>query len=592
MTEDDSRWNPEKPGLRTDLHRLMDLSVEPYDSLALRLGEVDLTGIESNRVHFVHRDSTAVRWINDSTMIIDPVGWNRELYYKEVLPVRDQTRMKPDALPARRAVDFSALVFGDSALPSPVQDTLPAEPEPQPVMVLDTLALNSLGIRMFPLHSGQRLPFLRKRGPHSNQYLTRDSLYVVRTDTLYAWMADTASPLRYLEGPGQTDSLQAAMQALLKYNEERDSTHVVLNDMFGMRTPLWLSGGKTTLQRYWVKNSRNDSITLWIGNPAKREISLLLEDDVDFSRPELADVEHLPLEIQGPDRTLATTNLLKAKPVFWDYDLSSAFTLNQTFLSNWSKGGESSLATMLDMTGTTIYNNKDAKTQWTSSMRVKYGILITSEDGMRKNHDLWEINSQYNKNKWGKVDLSATFYMKNQLARGYNYPNDSVVVSRFLNPTTMTLGLGLEYKPVKNTTINLAPLSYKNTFVLDTARIDQTKHGIKANKRANQEMGTQLLFKNKVTPLEDLTLTNTLRLFSSYLNHPENIDVDWEFLLEKKISWFFTARFNFQLIYDDDIRFTVYDDQGDPVLLPGGQEKASPKMQIKEFVGLSLLFKL
>jgi hypothetical protein len=186
--------------------------------------------------------------------------------------------------------------------------------------------------------------------------------------------------------------------------------------------------------------------------------------------------------------------------------------------------------------------------------------------------------------------LSASLYFKSQLAKGYNYPNDSVIVSKFLNPASLTLGLGAEYKPFKNTSINVAPLSYKNTFVLDTALIDQTKHGIARDKRAKQELGTQVVILNKFTAIEDLAVTNRLRLFSNYIHKPQNIDVEWEMLLDRKINWFFTIRLNLHLIYDDDVRFTVMDAEGLPVLGPDGAEKQVPRAQFKEFVGLSLLF--
>jgi hypothetical protein len=181
--------------------------------------------------------------------------------------------------------------------------------------------------------------------------------------------------------------------------------------------------------------------------------------------------------------------------------------------------------------------------------------------------------------------------MKNQLANGYNYPNDSVIVSKFLNPGSLTIGLGAEYKPFKHTNINMAPLSYKNTFVLDTALIDQTKHGIDPDKKAKQELGTQIVVINKFKPMEDLDLTSNLRLFSNYLNHPENIDIDWELILDKKINWFFTVRLNLHLIYDDDVRFNVLDADDQPIIKLDGSEKKVAKTQFKEFIGLSMLFK-
>jgi hypothetical protein len=191
-----------------------------------------------------------------------------------------------------------------------------------------------------------------------------------------------------------------------------------------------------------------------------------------------------------------------------------------------------------------------------------------------------------------KFDFSALLYMKSQVAKGYKYPNDSVVVSRFLNPGAFTIGIGGEYKPWKTTRITFTPLSYRNTFVLDTANINQTLHGIEADMRSRQEFGGQLLIRNNMTILEGLEMTNSARLFSSYLNKPQNIDVDWEFSLEKKINWYFTVRLNLHLIYDDDVRFPVLDVDGKPLLWPDGRARTAAKMQLNQFLGLTLSFKL
>jgi hypothetical protein len=181
--------------------------------------------------------------------------------------------------------------------------------------------------------------------------------------------------------------------------------------------------------------------------------------------------------------------------------------------------------------------------------------------------------------------------MKHQLAPGYNYPNDSVVVSKFLNPGTMTIGIGAEYKPWAKTTLNIAPISYKTTFVLDTANIDQTIHGIAAGQRARREFGTQLVVNNEFSPMNGLDITNRARFFSNYLNKPQNIDVDWEVIVSQRINWFFTVRLNLHLIYDDDVKFTVLDENDEPVLNPDGSQRKAPKIQLKEFLGLTLSFK-
>ncbi|MCK5137087.1 MAG: DUF3078 domain-containing protein [Bacteroidales bacterium] len=579
ITESRTIWKSKEDSVKHALERLLDHTTEPFDSVQQHLSGMDFHAIEVFIIDFLVRDSMRIRWLNDSTFIVDSLGWNMELFMKEKFETRNP-------------VDFSSLAFSDFILDeNGIPDTNLFIPDTLLIMIIDTAALETLQVPMYLYTSEQITPPLDDPEHRRSARISPDSTALVFTDTIASWIADNNSPFLFLAGENQLDSLQYALETLLAFNARRDSSRLLINDMYGRKTPFWITTGNNESQRFWVKNYKNDSITLWIGNPAKDEISLLLEDDIDFNRLVKQEMDHLPRVIPEPERSFVKTQMLESVPVFWDYEISAAYSFNQTYLSNWAKGGENSLTTMLDMTGAATYNNTKTKIQWINSARLKFGTLITEEHGLRKNNDLLEINSQYNKNKWGKVDLSASFYMKNQLAKGYSYPNDSVVVSKFLNPGSLTIGLGIDYKPFKNTSINMAPLSYKNTFVLDTANIDQTKHGIKKDKRARQEMGTQLLIKNKLSPMEDLTITNQLRLFSNYLNHPENIDIDWEMLIDKKISWFFTIRLNLHLIYDDDIRFPVLDADGQPVFLPDGSEKKVPKVQFKEFIGLSLLFK-
>lgn len=223
---------------------------------------------------------------------------------------------------------------------------------------------------------------------------------------------------------------------------------------------------------------------------------------------------------------------------------------------------------------------------------MRYGTVRTKEYDFRTNTDIIELNSQYNKKLWKNIDFSSTFYFKSQIAKGYKYPDDSTVISKFLNPGTFTIGTGIEYKPFKDTQINFSVLSYKNTFVLDTAHINQQTHGIDDDKRARQEIGGQLVIRNKVSILEGLSISNTLRLFSSYLDKPQNIDVDWEMNLERQITWFLYIRLNIHLIYDDDIRFPAMDKSGEIVLLPDGSQKMVPKTQYNQFLGLTFSFRI
>ncbi len=338
-----------------------------------------------------------------------------------------------------------------------------------------------------------------------------------------------------------------------------------------------------------MKNYKNDSITIWVGNPSRNNISVFLEDEININRLSKWTVDDIPFTLAKPETSLVKLEPLTKLPKYWEFKVSSTFAFNQTKLSNWAKGGESSVSSVLDLKGEANYIDPKTKTKWISSGRLNYGSIITAENGLRTNTDVFEVNSQYNKVINKNFDFSTVFYLKNQIARGYNYPNDSVIVSKFLNPTTFTFGVGVEYNLFKNTKINSSPLSYKNTFVLDTALIDQTAHGIDADKRVKQEMGGQVVIKSKINVM-NLDIDNSVRLFTNYFEHPEKIDMDWEINIKRKITWYFSVALNLHMIYDDNIRFSVLDNNDEPITLPDGSLLKEPKLQFKEFVGLSFSF--
>lgn len=577
---DNRLWRSDDDMLRESLRRLLDQTIEPYDTTHHRLSIEDFRNIAVHSGSPELKESVEIKWINDSTFLIDRQGWSSKLYLK-----KESLLVYP--------VDFSTLTLSDSVLDeNGMLDSSLFIPDTVMVEVIDTAALRSLEIALHHFRDGKITPPLSKAPGSGPVRLSKDLSRVNYYASGTTWIADGNSPFRIVKGEHHLDSLHYAVHTLLDFTEERDSSLLMINDMYGRKTPLWLTTGSNSAYRFWVKNYNNDSITLWVGNPATNEISLLLEDDVNFSRMVKEEIHHLPTFIEEPQRNLRPMPMLEPEHIYWDYEFSSILTMSQTYLANWTKGGESSFSTIMDLSGRATYNNIDAKTQWVNLARLKFGTIMT-QDKFRKNHDQFEIDSRFNRNAWGKIGFSASFYMKNQLAKGYDHPNDTVkvLVSKFLNPGTITLGLGAEYKPIKNTTINIAPLSYKTTFALDSASIDQTKHGIPVDQWAKRELGTQIAIYNKISPMKGLEVINRMRLFSNYLYKPQNVDVDWEMSLEKKINWFFTVRLNLHLIYDDDIHFPLLDANKDPVLNPDGTPRKVAKAQFKEFVGLAVAIK-
>ena len=578
LLQTNNLWSPEGDTMKLSLERLIHHLNEPFDSVRNDLSKFGYDSLKLKHTYVVRKDTLPIRWLNDSTFIFNNVPMEREplILQKTII---------------KKFVDTTAYLFRNNILDmeSMLNSTLQKE-EVISEIIIDTAYLNSIKIKMYKIVNKRIIPPLISYDRYKPASFVRDSTKIIFSDTLKVIVTEKKSPFYIIPNTKMPDSLRLAVKTLLSYTDSRDSILLYLNDLNGNKTPLWLTTGKDDFYRFWVKNYKNDSITIWVGNPAKHDITLILEEDINVNRLTKEAADDIAITLAKPQKTLAKAEPLKLIPIYWNYIISNTFGLNQTYLSNWSKGGENSLSGLLDIKGTAKFTNNEIKTQWTSSARLKYGAILVDKNDYRTNNDILEFNSQYNKVIKEKIDFSLVFFMKNQIAKGYNYPNDSVIISKFLNPGTFTIGLGLEYKPSKKTQINYSLLSYKNTFVFDTSNIDQTRHGIPKDKRAKQEMGGQLLIKNSLSIMEDLTITNSVRLFSGYLDKPENIDVDWEMNIEKKIKWYFKIILNLHMIYDDDIRFEVLDANDQPILLPDGSKKKVPKMQFKEFLGLAFTF--
>jgi hypothetical protein len=428
----------------------------------------------------------------------------------------------------------------------------------------------------------------------------KDTTIMVVIDTLNEVTSPRHGfPFKYYNYPFQGDSIKAAVRSLISFLDERDSTVVYLTGVGKSVIPVWMNSKSGEVKRFWLKNEFSDSVTIWIANPSKNTLGFYLEQGVSFRRPvRQGNYTNAKVNSQTLDNSkLLVLRNLALKPRYWKYRTETSFVLNQAALSNWVKGGESSISTALDVTGYADYVNKELKVSSDNFARLKFGYIETGQDGIRKNIDLLETNSKLNHKAFGKFDFSAILLFKTQIALGRNYfktaagRDTSNLVSKFMNPAVLTIGLGLDFKPNKTTSINFSPLSYKGTFVTDTVHIDQTQYGIAKNRKSLNEPGVSIMITNEFKPIESVTIVNRVQLFTNYIHKPQNVDVDWEMIVTAKLNWFTDVRFNPHLIFDDDTRTDEQYKNGQPVLNTDGTPKKTARIQFKEMLGLSLFFR-
>ncbi len=265
------------------------------------------------------------------------------------------------------------------------------------------------------------------------------------------------------------------------------------------------------------------------------------------------------------------------KDSLWKTGIESAINFSQVSLSNWAAGGENSFAANAFLN---VYENfKKGKQIWENKLEIAYGMQKQGQLPVRKSNDKLNISSTYGQVAFKNVYYTAALSFKSQFSDGYKYPNDSIIISSFLAQAYILMTVNIDYKPNDFLSLSISPLSGRITIVNNEYLSEQGAYGVKKGKKARYEFGSVINFNFKKEIIKNVELTNSLSLFSNYLDHPQNIDINWEVNINMKINEFLSSNISTNLIYDDDIKIT--DKFGN----------TGPRTQFKEILGVGFTYK-
>lgn len=269
--------------------------------------------------------------------------------------------------------------------------------------------------------------------------------------------------------------------------------------------------------------------------------------------------------------------------------------MSQTSLTNWSAGGENSIAVNSFISLYARYFTP--KLNWDNNLDISYGIVKKNkEDGWIKNDDKIDLVSKFGYRASKKWYYAGLVNFKTQSTPGYNYPNDSVKISEFLAPAYVLTAAGMDFKPNPNFNMFIAVLTAKTTIVnnrllaaqgsfgVEPGIVDTLGNIIKKGQNIRNEFGGYIRLSYKKDFTDNISMQTKLDLFSNYLENPQNIDINWETLIALKITKYFSATINTHLIYDDDINIDVMDKDGNVI-------GRGPRTQFKEVIGFGILYK-
>jgi hypothetical protein len=256
---------------------------------------------------------------------------------------------------------------------------------------------------------------------------------------------------------------------------------------------------------------------------------------------------------------------------------------------------------------------------WNNRLQLDYGfVYASSKPIIQKSSDRIYLESKWGYRAVDNLYLSANYDFKSQFSSGWVYNTPAVpadkpegtkledlplreqirlwedardLKSNFLAPAYTNIALGVDYKPAKWISINLAPLTGGFVIVNDAklrtnysmdmkedyislqsefagvdpstitdatmkARYDYLQAGLadgNAYRSARFEFGAQLKVDFAVNVNDNFKYTSQVVLFSNYLKNPQNPRVNWDNRFDWKLAKFFSLTITTNLIYDDTI---------------------------------------
>ncbi len=272
---------------------------------------------------------------------------------------------------------------------------------------------------------------------------------------------------------------------------------------------------------------------------------------------------------------------------YWLTEGNAQLLLNQASFTNWVQGGNNSVSATAFLNYSFTYN--DSITIWENVIDLGYGLIRTDEFGVRKNEDKIDILSNYNYRASEDFFYTGKFNFKTQFVEGYNYPNDSVVVSNLLAPAYVILSAGMTYKPNADFSFYLSPATGKFTIVNDDDLSAAGAYGVTPGEKLRSEFGAYATVEYKKAIMENITFKTKLDLFNNFTDpnadNRANIDVNWENSINMTVNKYITVNIFAHLIYDHDIDVPI----NEPA--EGEVQEFGPRLQVKQTLGLGFSYK-
>ncbi len=274
----------------------------------------------------------------------------------------------------------------------------------------------------------------------------------------------------------------------------------------------------------------------------------------------------------------STTDTIKK----WEIGTVTSLTVSQAHYKYWTTGGENTFG--INGLFNLHLNYQHKRHSFRNNLDMGYGVQKIGEEEYRKTEDKLDLSFKYGYKTINKFYLTGLFSFKTQFYGGFEYDakNEPTQISGYLAPAYLISSVGVDYLKNKYFSIYTSPLTEKITIVNNSFLNSQSAFGVDSAQIFRNELGAFLRLEYQKEAWENVTINSKLDLFSNYSHNPQNIDLNFNILVAMKVNKYLTVNITAELVYDDDIKILIDKDTG----------KKGPRLQVKETLGVGLLFNI
>lgn len=250
--------------------------------------------------------------------------------------------------------------------------------------------------------------------------------------------------------------------------------------------------------------------------------------------------------------------------------------LSQGSLSNWAAGGDDfSLSANTNLNLFAFYSKE--KHSWDNTFDLNLGYVNTTSQGGRKNDDRFDFVTKYGYSVNKKLNISVLTNLRSQLFKGYTYSGGvKTYSSTFMAPGYFLNSLGLDFKPIKDLSIYLSPVTARWLIVRDTALANRGYYGVTPGRTSSFAFGAFATITYQRIINKIITYKGRMDLFSNYKHNPWNVDLFMANAFNAKLGKSLGVSWSLDFIYDDDVRLF-------------GKNQRSPGLQVKSLIGIGFI---